>query len=236
VSAPRRRHPGGPRPGRPRTRAPHPSLAGWRGTAKRALDAGAAAVALAALSPVFAVVACAVALTSRGPVLYRQRRLGLGGVPFTIYKFRTMVADAEPGGRAVWAVEDDPRCTAVGGLLRRYGVDELPQLWNVLRGDMSLVGPRPERPEFAREFARRWPRYGERARVRCGLTGLAQVEGLRGDTPVGDRLALDLRYAAEWSLAGDAAILLRTVPSLLRRTQAERAGRAAYSAGGEQEA
>jgi lipopolysaccharide/colanic/teichoic acid biosynthesis glycosyltransferase len=110
---------------------------------------------------------------------------------------------------------DDARCTPVGGVLRRFGLDELPQLWNVLRGEMSLVGPRPERPEFARAFARRYPGYDGRLAARGGLTGLAQVEGWRGDSHVGERLACDLRYLEEWSLAGDLAILARTVPEVL---------------------
>jgi lipopolysaccharide/colanic/teichoic acid biosynthesis glycosyltransferase len=206
-------------PKRVARRAPHPSVTGWRGRCKRAFDAAGAAAALVALSPLLAALAALVALTSRGPVLYRQRRVGLDGRPFEILKFRTMRVDAEPGGRAVWAVEDDPRCTRVGGPMRRYGLDELPQLWNVLRGEMSLVGPRPERPEFAAEFARRWPRFPERLAVRGGITGLAQVEGLRGDTHVGERLGADLRYVAEWSLGRDVRILLRTLPALLARRE-----------------
>ena len=195
--------------------APHPSVAGWRGAAKRAFDVVVAAAALVALLPVLAVVALLVRATSRGPVLYSQRRLGLGGRGFTIYKFRTMVADAEPDGRAVWAHEDDPRCTRIGGRLRRFGLDELPQLWNVLRGDMSLVGPRPERPEFAGEFAQRWPRFDVRLAVRPGITGLAQVEGLRGDTHIGRRLERDLDYIARWSPATDLRILALTLPALV---------------------
>jgi lipopolysaccharide/colanic/teichoic acid biosynthesis glycosyltransferase len=195
----------------------HVSLSGWRGRAKRAFDVAAAAAALVALAPLMAIVAALVALTSRGPVLYRQRRLGLGGRPFEMLKFRTMDVGAEPDGRAVWATDIDPRCTRVGGPLRRYGLDELPQLWNVLRGDMSLVGPRPERPEFATEFASRWPRFPERLSVRGGITGLAQVEGLRGDTHVGERLEADLRYMSEWSLGRDLLILARTLPALVAR-------------------
>ena len=202
--------------------ARHASVSGWRGRAKRGVDLAGAAAALVALAPALAAVALLVRLTSPGPVLYRQRRLGLDGRPFEMLKFRTMVAGAEPDGRPVWATLDDPRCTRVGAPLRRYGIDELPQLWNVLRGDMSLVGPRPERPEFAAEFSRQWPRFPERLAVRGGITGLAQVEGHRGDTHVGDRLRADLRYVAEWSLARDVVILLRTLPALVaRRTPGE---------------
>jgi lipopolysaccharide/colanic/teichoic acid biosynthesis glycosyltransferase len=210
---------------------PHASVAGRRGSAKRAFDVVVSAVALVALSPLLAAIAALVALTSRGPVLYRQRRLGLGGITFDIVKFRTMLVDAEPDGRPVWAEDEDLRCTRVGATLRRYGLDELPQLWNVLRGEMSLVGPRPERPEFAREFARRWPRFHERLAVRGGITGLAQVEGFRGDTHVGRRLERDLSYVAEWSLAGDLRLLVRTIPAVLSRRRSGRDRRLADALG-----
>jgi lipopolysaccharide/colanic/teichoic acid biosynthesis glycosyltransferase len=203
-----------------RRRAPHPSIAGRRGGVKRAFDLVFAALALALAAPLMLAIGAVVWLTSRGPVLYRQRRLGLYGRPFTILKFRTMVVDAEADGTPIWASMDDARCTRVGGLLRRFGLDELPQLWNVLRGEMSLVGPRPERPEFAREFARRWPGYNDRFAVRGGLTGLAQVEGWRGDSHIGERLAWDRRYIAQWSLLGDVVILARTVPEILFQRRA----------------
>jgi lipopolysaccharide/colanic/teichoic acid biosynthesis glycosyltransferase len=208
------------RPSRPRF-APHPSLVGRKAVAKRAVDVTVAVVGLLLVSPVLLAIALLVGLTSRGPMLYRQRRLGLHGRVFDMVKFRTMVEDAEPDGRAVWAVTDDARCTLVGAFLRRFSLDEIPQLWNVLVGDMSLVGPRPERPEFAREFARRWPGYNDRLAVRCGITGLAQVEGWRGDSNIGERLECDLRYIAGWSFANDLSILLRTIPEVLlhRRTR-----------------
>ena len=206
---------------------PHPSVAGPRALAKRSLDVVLSATLMVGLAPLMAAIGAVVWLTSAGPVVYRQRRLGLNGRTFDIVKFRTMVADAEPHGRAVWAEDDDPRCTRAGVVLRRYGLDELPQLWNVLRGDMSLVGPRPERPEFAREFARRWSRFPERLELRPGITGLAQIAGWRGNTHVGRRLERDLRYSAEWSLASDLVILARTIPSLVGR----RSGRGAGSLG-----
>ena len=162
-----------------------------------------------------ALVALLVKLTSRGPVFYRQERMGLDGKSFTIVKFRSMLDDAERDTGPVWAVAADPRVTEIGRFLRRSNLDELPQLWNVLRGEMSLVGPRPERPEFAREFARRWAGYNDRLAVRAGITGLAQTEGWRGDSSIGERLACDLRYVAEWSLVGDLVLLLRTVPEAL---------------------
>jgi len=185
------------------------------------MDVTGAVAGLVLLSPVFAAIGTLVALTSRGPIVYRQKRLGHHGREFTMLKFRTMVDGAEPDGRAVWATENDPRCTRVGALLRRFSLDELPQLWNVLRGEMSLVGPRPERPEFAREFARQWKGYNDRLAMRGGITGLAQIEGWRGDSSIGERLACDLRYCNEWSLAGDLVILVRTVPEVLwqRRTR-----------------
>jgi lipopolysaccharide/colanic/teichoic acid biosynthesis glycosyltransferase len=124
-----------------------------------------------------------------------------------------MRADAEDKG-PTWAVEDDPRCTRLGGWLRRYGVDELPQLWNVIKGEMSLVGPRPERPEFHGIFKERMPEFVRRLEVRGGLTGLAQIRGWRGDTSVEERLRSDLEYIETWSLAKDLRILLRTVTRL----------------------
>jgi lipopolysaccharide/colanic/teichoic acid biosynthesis glycosyltransferase len=206
---------------RPRQYVLSPSILGWRGRLKRIGDVVGAAAGLVLLAPVFAAIGVLVALTSPGPVIYRQKRLGQHGRVFTMFKFRTMVDGAEPDGRAVWATKDDPRCTAVGAFLRRFSLDELPQLWNVVRGEMSLVGPRPERPEFAREFARNWDGYGDRLAVRGGITGLAQVEGWRGDSSIGERLACDLRYGSEWSLGGDVVILLRTIPEVLfhRRTR-----------------
>jgi len=126
-------------------------------------------------------------------------------------KLRTMREDAERDKGATWAVKDDPRCTQVGGWLRRYGVDELPQLWNVLKGEMSLVGPRPERPEFHRIFEAEIPEFARRLVVRGGLTGLAQIRGWRGDTSVEERLRSDLEYIETWSLAKDLWIMLRTL-------------------------
>jgi exopolysaccharide biosynthesis polyprenyl glycosylphosphotransferase len=178
---------------------------------KRTFDLVATSVLLLPLLPVAALCALAVLVGSGRPVLYRQERMGLDGRRFVILKFRTMRADAEERSGAVWATRGDPRVTAVGRLLRRLSLDELPQLVNVLKGDMSLVGPRPERPVFIEKFRKRLPRYMLRHRIPAGLTGWAQVSGCRGDTDVAERLRYDLRYLEEWSILLDVEILLRTV-------------------------
>jgi len=161
------------------------------------------------LSPLLAVLALSVKL-SPGPVLFAQERVGLDGKPFRMLKFRTMRADAEAQGPQ-FAQAKDPRVTAIGGLLRRSSLDELPQLWNVFKGDMSLVGPRPERPIFIDQFRRRIPRYQLRHMVKAGMTGWAQIHGLRGNTSIQKRVEYDLYYIEHWSLLLDLRILARTV-------------------------
>jgi lipopolysaccharide/colanic/teichoic acid biosynthesis glycosyltransferase len=161
------------------------------------------------LFPVALLTALAVLVTSGRPVLYRQERMGLDGRRFAILKFRTMRTDAEKDG-AVWSQEEDPRVTPLGRFLRRFSLDEVPQLLNVLGGEMSLVGPRPERPVFIEEFRRRLPGYMLRLRIPAGLTGLAQVKGFRGDTDLAERLRYDLLYLERWSMLYDVEILLRT--------------------------
>jgi lipopolysaccharide/colanic/teichoic acid biosynthesis glycosyltransferase len=158
-----------------------------------------------------AAIALAVRLTDGGPIFYRQVRVGLNGAHFTIIKFRSMGENAEEHLGAIWSVPDDPRCTRIGHYLRRYGLDELPQLWNILRGDMSLVGPRPERPEFTRSFRDEYPNYEARHSVRPGLTGYAQVFGWRGYTSIEERLRHDLYYLRHWSIGLDAYVLLLTL-------------------------
>jgi lipopolysaccharide/colanic/teichoic acid biosynthesis glycosyltransferase len=155
-------------------------------------------------------VALLVRLTSRGPALYFQERVGLAGRRFRMVKFRTMRVNAESATGPVWARRDDARCTAVGRVLRRYSIDELPQFWNVLRGDMSLVGPRPERPFFVRKFAQELPGYMDRHLAPPGITGWAQINGCRGDTSVARRLELDLYYVRRRSLRLNLRILLAT--------------------------
>ncbi|HEU4394317.1 MAG TPA: exopolysaccharide biosynthesis polyprenyl glycosylphosphotransferase, partial [Planctomycetota bacterium] len=186
-------------------------LRGGGAALKRAMDLVLAALLLFLLSPVLLLVALAVRLTSRGPVLFRQERVGLDGRAFAMLKFRTMRSDAEAETGPVFAGPGDPRRTAIGGILRRLSLDELPQLWNVLRGDMSLVGPRPERPEFVERFRREHPGYMLRHSLRAGLTGWAQVHGLRGRSSIEERLAFDLDYARRWSALLDLEILVRTV-------------------------
>jgi lipopolysaccharide/colanic/teichoic acid biosynthesis glycosyltransferase len=181
----------------------------------------AALVAMLVLLPVLAGLALAVLLTSRGPVLFRQERVGEGGTTFRMLKFRSMrVADAAGfvpvAGAAPGGVEGVDRRTVVGRFIRRTSLDELPQLWNVVRGDMCLVGPRPERPEHVARFSGEVAGYAARHRVRVGLTGLAQVQGSRGATCIATRAELDNAYIDQWSLALDARILGRTVGAVLR--------------------
>jgi len=168
-------------------------------------------MALVLLSPLLAVIAILVRTTDGGSVFYRQIRVGLERRRFTLIKFRTMHEDAERDLGAIWSVPGDPRCTRIGYYLRRSGLDELPQLWNVLRGEMSLVGPRPERPEFTREFRKEHQAYDVRHTVRPGITGYAQINGWRGYTSLEERLRHDLYYVRNWSLALDAYILVLTL-------------------------
>ena len=184
--------------------------------AKRALDLAASATLLLLLSPLVALAALLVATTSRGGVFYRQTRVGKDGRLFALWKLRTMRRGAEVETGAVLATPDDPRVTAIGRALRSARVDEIPQLWNVVRGDMSMVGPRPERPEFTEELTRSISGYSLRHAARPGLTGLAQVSGEYSTEPE-IKLRYDLAYLNNWSLGLDLAILLRTLPVILTR-------------------
>jgi Undecaprenyl-phosphate glucose phosphotransferase len=186
-------------------------LVGWAAAGKRAFDVVVSAVALILASPFLAALALAIRATSGGPVLFRQERMGLDGSVFSMLKFRTMAADAESASGPVWTTADDPRRTGLGAFLRRTSLDELPQLWNVLRGDMSLVGPRPERPVFIAQFRREIPGYMLRHKVRAGLTGWAQVHGWRGNTSLHERVEHDIYYIQNWSFGLDLRILLMTV-------------------------
>lgn len=178
--------------------------------AKRALDIAAAGAGILILSPLLLALAALVKISSPGPVFYAQERVGRGNKNFMMYKFRSMRKDAEEKTGPKWARENDPRRTQVGAFMRKTSLDELPQLFNIFAGDMSLVGPRPERPNFVREFSRTIPRYLERHRVKSGLTGWAQVNGLRGNTSLEERVNYDIYYIENWSLWLDIKILIKT--------------------------
>jgi len=186
-------------------------LYGWNMIMKRALDIAISLIAIALLSPFMLLIAVLIRLTSPGPVLYRQERMGIGGDIFHILKFRTMAVDAEAATGAVWARKGDPRRTMPGSILRATSLDELPQLFNVLKGDMSLVGPRPERPVFIQEFRRKIPRYMLRHKMKAGITGWAQVNGWRGNTDLVKRVEHDLYYIEHWSISFDLKILMLTL-------------------------
>jgi exopolysaccharide biosynthesis polyprenyl glycosylphosphotransferase len=177
---------------------------------KRVTDLCGALVGLLLSAPIIAVLAFMVRRESPGPILYRQIRTGLHGRPFTIYKLRSMRLDAESGTGPQWAVQDDPRRLKIGAFMREWNLDELPQFWNVLIGDMSLVGPRPERPELIRQFEHEIPHYNPRHEVRPGLTGWAQVNGLRGNTSLVERIRYDLYYIENWSFWFDIQVMLLT--------------------------
>ena len=188
-------------------------------TAKRAFDLVLTTVGLLIGTPVMLVIACLVKLTSRGPVLYHQQRVGLNGRIFTVHKFRTMRQDAEAGTGPVWSRPDDARVTPVGRMLRRTRLDELPQLWNVLRGDMSFVGPRPERPEFVSQLTASIPFYGQRHAVKPGVTGWAQIRYTYGASVEDaiEKLQYDLYYIKNLSIAFDLVIVLETIKTVVLR-------------------
>ena len=186
-------------------------LYGWNRVVKRVFDLVFGALALAVAAPLMLAIAVALKLTSSGAVLYRQERMGVDGRRFRMLKFRTMQVNAEAATGPVWARADDPRRTPLGVFLRRTSLDELPQLFNVLRGEMSLVGPRPERPSFVEEFRRRVPGYMLRHKMKAGITGWAQINGWRGNTSIEKRIEHDLYYIERWSLAFDLKILLQTL-------------------------
>ena len=223
--------------GEPRVDVKRPRRRAYEDGARRALNVAVAGVGLIATAPVMLVIAGLVKLTSRGPVFYRQTRVGLnrrapendggnhrrsvdlGGKPFTIYKFRTMHAGDVEGERQVWAAQDDPRVTGLGRLLRQFRLDELPQLVNVLKGDMNVVGPRPEQPEIFASLRTQVHQYSERQRVRPGITGWAQINH-HYDESVEDvrrKVAFDLDYIARQSLAEDLKIMLLTPPAMVLR-------------------
>jgi Undecaprenyl-phosphate glucose phosphotransferase len=186
-------------------------LHGFNSWVKRCIDIAVSAVALVLLALPLAVIAALVRLTSPGAVLYRQERMGLDGRAFKVCKFRSMDEGAEDDTGPVWARDDDPRVTGIGRWLRRFDLDELPQFWNVLKGDMSIVGPRPERPYFVEQFKHRIPQYMLRHKVKAGITGWAQVNGWRGNTSLEKRIEYDLYYIENWSVTLDLKIMWLTL-------------------------
>jgi Undecaprenyl-phosphate glucose phosphotransferase len=186
-------------------------LYGWNAVSKRGFDLGVSVCALILLAPLMLVIAALIRWTSSGPILYRQRRMGLDCRAFTLLKFRSMRVDAELSGVPIWSKKNDERCTSIGVWLRRLNLDELPQLINVVKGEMSLVGPRPERPEFIARFRKGIPRYMLRHKIQAGMTGWAQIHGYRGDTSIEERLRYDLEYIQRWSLLFDLKIMLLTL-------------------------
>jgi exopolysaccharide biosynthesis polyprenyl glycosylphosphotransferase len=191
-----------------------PVLDGWRWRLKRSADVVVSACALLLLSPILAACAVAVRLEGGPGVLFRQERVGRNGATFEVLKFRSMRPRDEDDSQTTWSIANDNRVGPVGKVLRRTSLDELPQLWNILRGDMTIVGPRPERPHFVQQFSAEHPHYARRHRVPVGLTGLAQVSGLRGDTPISDRARFDNYYIEHWSLWLDFKIVVRTLNEL----------------------
>lgn len=185
-------------------------LYGWNSVAKRLFDLVVSITVLVMFSPLYLLLAILVKATSKGPVFYKQERMGLDGRTFHMLKFRSMRVDAESSG-ARMATADDPRRTAMGVFLRRSSLDELPQFWNVLVGDMSVVGPRPERPAFIEDFKQHIPKYHLRHKMKAGITGWAQVNGLRGKTSIPTRIEYDLYYIEHWSFMLDVKIVLRTM-------------------------
>ena len=190
------------------------ALQGWKLTLKRVMDIIFSGIFLIMSSPFLLLTALLVKLESPGPVFYTQERMGLDARPFKIIKFRSMRKDAEKEGPG-WTQENDPRRTRLGTLMRRLEIDEMPQLINVFIGDMSLVGPRPERPVYVEQFRQSIPRYMDRHREKAGMTGWAQVNGLRGDTSIAERTKYDLWYIENWSIALDIKIIIRTIFQVL---------------------
>ncbi len=186
-------------------------LQGWNSIIKRGFDILLSLIGIILFAPVMIILAILIKLTSPGPILYVQQRMGLDGRVFNMYKFRSMYVNAEQRTGAVWAKKNDPRRTKIGAFMRRTSLDELPQLFNVLKGEMSLVGPRPERPPFVEQFTEKFPQYILRHKVKSGMTGWAQVNGWRGNTSIEKRIEYDLYYIANWSLLFDIKILLLTL-------------------------
>jgi exopolysaccharide biosynthesis polyprenyl glycosylphosphotransferase len=201
----------------PVMRIRNPNLRGPSRLIKRLFDIAVVAAASIVLLPMLVLVACMVRIDGGPGVIFRQVRVGRDGKHFQLLKFRTMRPASEFDSETMWCVAADARVGPIGRILRCTSVDELPQLWNILRGDMTLVGPRPERPHFVEQFSMQFDRYAHRHRVQAGLTGFAQVSGLRGDTSIADRARYDNFYIENWSLWLDIKIVLRTFAEVLLR-------------------
>ena len=200
----------------PLVRMRRTTVYGWQRYVKRLTDILAAAVGLLLVSPVMVSTALAIRMFDGPHVLFRQERVGRDGRSFELLKFRSLKPASEQESETTWNVSHDKRMSRIGKIIRRTSIDELPQLINVLRGEMSLVGPRPERPHFVQQFADHYPRYPQRHRVTCGVTGWAQIHGLRGDTSIEERILFDDYYIENWSLWFDLKILLRTPLEVFR--------------------
>ena len=195
-------------------------LEGMPRVLKAAEDYALGGLVLLLMSPLLILIAIAIKLSSPGPVLYRQERVTWNGRRFTMLKFRSMPVGSERSSGPVWSEYDDPRPTRLGALLRRFSLDELPQLFNVLKGEMSLVGPRPERPEFVARFRQEIPGYMQKHMVKAGITGWAQVNDLRGSSDLSKRIQYDLYYIDNWSVLFDIRILALTVGHIFRSRNA----------------
>jgi exopolysaccharide biosynthesis polyprenyl glycosylphosphotransferase len=192
-----------------------PTLSTWNFIVKRTFDLLFASLILLLASPVILLIGILIKLNSKGQIFYLQERVGLDGEVFKVIKFRSMRTDAEQSTGPIWSKKDDPRTTRLGRFLRRFSLDELPQLINVIKGDMSVVGPRPERPHFVEKFKNQVPRYLERHRAKTGMTGWAQVNGLRGNASIAERTKYDIYYIEHWSLVFDLKIILKTIHAVL---------------------
>ena len=177
---------------------------------KRCMDVCGSLAAIVVFSPVMLLMVLLIKLTSPGPLIFKQERVGLHNRPFQMYKFRSMEVQKERDEQKCWTVKNDPRVTGIGKFMRKTSIDELPQLFNVLKGDMSLVGPRPERPQFVEKFREEIPRYMVKHQVRPGMTGWAQINGYRGDTSIRKRIEYDLYYIENWTVGLDLKILFLT--------------------------
>jgi exopolysaccharide biosynthesis polyprenyl glycosylphosphotransferase len=192
-----------------------PALSTWNSIIKRTFDLVFASSILFIASPLFLIIAILIKLDSKGPIIYFQERIGLNEEVFRVFKFRSMCTDAEHATGPVWSKKQDSRVTLIGKILRRLSLDELPQLINVINGNMSVVGPRPERQHFVEQFKKEIPRYLERHRVRTGMTGWAQVNGLRGNASITERTKYDIYYIENWSLTFDLKIIFKTIHAVL---------------------